>query len=161
MYRLTELIGRPVLSLADGRHLGEVHDLRVDLGRAAISSLVIDPGGWLPDNQEVVFSDIFRIGADAIMLRALDCLRLVGTVGSDVIGVRSLTKKAIYTETGLYLGMLADVYFEMSTGELVGYEISDGIIADFLFGRKALPLPKVQLVDATRLLVPEMTTQLL
>jgi uncharacterized protein YrrD len=96
------------------------------------------------------------------MLRDASCLLLPGQVDRQgCFQVQELTGKTIYTETGLYLGMLGDIFFQPATGELTGYEVSDGVISDFLFGRKAMPLPQAQMVHPNRLLVPESMAQLL
>lgn len=44
-------------------------------------------------------------------------------------------------ETGLQLGVLTDICFDRSTGELKAYLLSDGIITDLLYRRMAIPIP--------------------
>ena len=162
MYRITELIGLPVLSLVDGKQIGEVQDLIVDISKSLLRGLLVSSEAWFADCRFVLFCDIYRTGADAIMLRDASCLLPLDQV--DMQGcfkVQDLAGKTIFTESGLYLGMLGDIYFQRTTGELTGYEVSDGVISDFLFGRKAMPLPKAQLVHSNRLLVPESMAQML
>jgi uncharacterized protein YrrD len=162
MYRITELIGLPVLSLDDGKQIGEVQDLVVDISKAAIRGLLVSAEAWFSEGRGILFGDIFRTGADAIMLRDTSCLQpstLLTLEGC--FRVQELAGKTIYTETGLYLGMLSDIFFQPITGELTGYELSDGLVSDFLFGRKAMPLPQAQIVHPNRLLVPEAMSQLL
>ena len=162
MYRITELIGLPVLSLDNGKQVGEVQDLVVEIGNPVIRGLLISDEAWFSKSQSVCFADVFRIGADAIMLRDASCLSphtLLEREGC--LRVQELIEKTIYTETGLYLGIVSDIFFVPLTGELIGYEVSDGILADFLFGRKAMPLPQAQVAHSNRLLVPEAMSQLL
>lgn len=162
MYRITELIGLPVLSLIDGKQIGEVQDLIVDISKSFLRGLLVSSEAWFAECRFVLFSDIYRTGADAIMLRDASCLLPLDQV--DMQGcfkVQELTGKTIFTESGLYLGMLGDIFFQSNTGELKGYEVSDGVISDFLFGRKTMPLPKAQMVHPNRLLVPESMVQLL
>lgn len=162
MYRLTELIGLPVLSLNNGQQIGEVQDLVVDISKSTVSGLLIVNETWLSECHTVFFSDIFRIGRDAIMLRDASALQPATALEfEDCYRLQELTEKIIYTETGMYLGGLVDIFFQPSTGELTGYEVSDGIIADFLFGRKAMPVPQAQMVHPNRLLVPESMSELL
>ncbi|MDU4960628.1 MAG: PRC-barrel domain-containing protein [Sporomusaceae bacterium] len=162
MYRVMELIGMPVLSLDDGKQIGEVHDLTVDIGKAALCGLIVGAGSWFTELRSMVFADIFRMGTDAIMLRDASCLQPVSSEEQDgCCRAQALAGKTVYTETGLYLGTLTDIFLQPLTGELKGYELSDGLIADFLFGRKAMPLPPAQVVHSNRLLVPESMAQLL
>lgn len=162
MYRITEIVGLPVLSLDDGKQIGEVQDLVVDISKSSVCGLMVNCVAWLSECRMVVFCDVFRIGSDAIMLRDASCLQPLDQMNMPgCFRVHDLAGKTIYTETGLYLGMLADIFFLPTTGELTGYEVSDGIISDFLFGRKAMPLPQVQMIHPNRLLVPETMAQLL
>lgn len=162
MYKVTQLIGLPVLSVDEGKQIGEVHDLVVDISHAVIRGLLVSDEAWLSEYRSILFADIFRTGTDAIMLRDASCLQpstLFELEG--YIRFQDLTDKTIYTETGLYLGKVSDIFFQPLTGELTGYELSDGILSDFLFGRKAMPLPQAQMIHADRLLVPEAMSQLL
>lgn len=162
MYRITELIGLPVLSLDDGTQIGEVQDLVVDISQTVVRGLLVSSETWFSECRTILFCDIFRIGHDAIMLRDASILQPMSVLEVEgYFRVQNLTGKTIYTETGLYLGMLADIFFQPTTGELIGYEVSDGVVSDFLFGRKAMPLPQVQIVHPNRLLVPEAMSQLL
>jgi uncharacterized protein YrrD len=56
---------------------------------------------------------------------------------------------------------LTDALFDSSTGEIKAYEISDGLIADLLYGRKRMPLPQAQVVSQDRIIIPESMTKLL
>lgn len=162
MYRVTQMIGLPVLSLDEGKQIGEVQDLVVDISRAAIRGLLVSDEAWFSEYRIILFVDVFRTGPDAIMLRDASCLQpstLFELEG--YLRVQDLTDKPIYTETGLYLGRLSDIFFQPLTGELTGYELSDGILSDFLYGRKAMPLPQAQMIHDERLLVPEAMSQLL
>ena len=162
MYRITELIGLPVLALDDGTQIGEVQDLVVDISKMVLRGLLVTSETWFSECRTILFCDIFRIGHDAIMLRDASFLQTTSALEVEgYLRVQELTEKTIYTESGLYLGMLADIFFHPITGELLGYEVSDGIVSDFLLGRKAMPLPQVQIVHPNRLLVPEVMSQLL
>lgn len=162
MYRIMELIGLPVLSLDSGKQIGEIHDLTVNIGKAALCGLLVSADTWFSECRSILFADIFRMGTDAIMLRDASCLQPLSLLEQEgCFRIQELAGKTIYTETGLYLGTLTDIFLQPLTGELKGYELSDGIIADFLFGRKTIPLPQAQVVHSNRLLVPEAMSKLL
>ena len=53
-------------------------------------------------------------------------------------GPIALLGKPVITSNGHHLGQVEDIYFQTEFGEIVGYELSDGIISDIVDGRKAV-----------------------
>ena len=163
MQKLSNLVGLPVLITGTGMQIGEVKEVILNLEQAAVLGIVLAGVHWFANDQGVILEDVFRVGRDAIMLRATYAVRELTPAMLPGIIYRhaELLGKPIYTETGVYCGILTDALFDSSTGEIKTYEISDGLIADLLYGRNLMPLPQAQVVSQDRIIIPESMTNLL
>jgi YlmC/YmxH family sporulation protein len=74
--RTSELQAREVVGVDDGRRLGPIRDLEIDLERGAVTALVLPGSGrlWGLFGREeptiVPWSDVVRVGVDVILVRA-------------------------------------------------------------------------------------------
>lgn len=163
MQKLREMFGLPVLITGNGMQIGEVQEVIVDLEQAAIRGIVLAGANWFTNDQGIVFEDLFRIGRDAIMVRATYAVRELtpAMLPGTVYYLNNLLDKQIYTDAGLSLGRLVDAIYDGTTGEIKAYEVSDGLITDLLYGRKVMPLPQAQVVNQDKLIVPDTMTKLL
>lgn len=80
--KISELQSKDVVNISDGRRLGQIHDLDLDLSQGTIRAILV-PGetklfGWIAGGQEWVipWKQIVKIGSDVILVR-LDA-RLTG-----------------------------------------------------------------------------------
>ncbi|MGL5514556.1 MAG: PRC-barrel domain-containing protein [Sporomusa sp.] len=163
MQKMRDLFGLPVLITGTGAQIGEVQEVIIDLEQAAVRGIVLAGANWFTNDQGIVFEDVSSVGRDAVMVRAAYALQeltpamMTGTVNY----VRDLLDKQMFSDTGLSLGILADVLFDGITGEIKAYELSDGLITDLLYGRRIMPLPQAQVVSHDKLIVPDTMTNLL
>jgi uncharacterized protein YrrD len=163
MQSVQSLLGRPVLETETGQQIGTIREIVINMTHAVVQSMIITEADWFAGQQSLYFVDLFRIGRDAVMVRNR---RLVSAVKEEDPGlhpwyVRDLQGKEIVTETGLNLGNLVDILFNRVNGEIREYELSDGIVADLLYGRAMIPLPQAQIIGSERVIVPETTADLL
>jgi len=163
MQKLRQLFGLPVLITGTGAQIGEVQEVIVDLEQAAVRGIVLAGANWFTNDQGIVFEDLFRVGRDAVMVRASYAVRNLtpAMMPGTIYYSRDVLDKQIYTDTGLNLGMLVDIAYDGITGEIKAYEVSDGLITDLLYGRKTMPLPQAQVVGQDKLIVPDTMTNLL
>jgi YlmC/YmxH family sporulation protein len=73
--KISELQSKDVVSVSDGRKLGQIYDLELDLVRGTVKAIVV-PGesrlfGWISGGQEWVipWNQIVKIGSDVILVR--------------------------------------------------------------------------------------------
>lgn len=115
-----------------------------------------------PEGMAIRFIDLYRIGGlDAVTVKTKSC---IGKLGFNATGMQKFSEvsdKPVYIEIGVSLGVLMDMYFDCSTGEIKYYELSDSFLTDLVYGRKVMPLPKAQVFAEDRLIVPEIMAELL
>lgn len=78
MIKLSELQMKEIIVIEDGRRLGHIHDLEIDVNSGYITSLIIleqnKKGGFFGKATEtsVQWSQIATIGADVILIRGTE-----------------------------------------------------------------------------------------
>ncbi len=162
MGKLGCLVGLPVLEIETGIQIGQIAEILVNMEKVCVEYFVIIQQNLFQAEQVIAFEDLFRIGCDAVMVRNDHVVYELQVVPDDEIYyLRDLYQKQIFTESGILIGTLVDIAFDVITGELHHYQISDSIITDLLYGRKSMPLPQVQMTGEDKLIVPEKMIKLL
>jgi uncharacterized protein YrrD len=163
MQKLRSLLGLPVLELEHGTRIGEVQEVVLNVEQAAVSGVIVAEPTWFSHERGIAFADLYGIGRDAVTVRNAGAVRdfSAALAAFGAYKLQALCDKQIYTETGDYLGAVADVACDPATGDIRFYELSDGFITDFLRGRSVMPLPPAQVVGEDRLIVPEAMAKLL
>ena len=142
VHRAKVLIGLPVVANDRSRVVGEVKDLCVDPARRQVRALLVVDGAVWRRTRVLPWDQIQRIGEDAVYIPAqtvltaseelvADCWHLMASEGG-VYG------RSIIDIAGERLGRLGDILVDLSTGEIAGYELSDGMFQDLLSGRQRL-----------------------
>lgn len=134
MNKLSHLLGLPVLETETGVQIGEVQEVLLDIDQASIRGIILDSANWFFQTDGISYEDLFSIGRDAVMVRGSEVVKNLATAFSlnSIYQVKDLLDKQIYTETGFMLGILVDIIFDGTTGEIKAYQVSDSIVTDLL-----------------------------
>ncbi|MFC4600086.1 PRC-barrel domain-containing protein [Cohnella hongkongensis] len=147
MFQVERILDLPVL-LESGKSVGKVKDLWFD-EFWRLTGIVLDrysqTGLFRKLSKIVYWKDIVHLGEDALLIRngaAVASIRGQELLRTFHTGVVRLKDMPVYTVDGQYLGKVSDVYFRPSEGTpIIGYELTDGFLADVLEGRRKLFLP--------------------
>lgn len=139
------MIGLPVY-LKDGKLVGRIQDFGFD-EFWQVACVVLDTKVWFRQAVRIVkWSDVTVIGDDALFIRdrsAVSTIERKHLLRSFHTGLIRLKDLPVYTVDGQELGRVSDVYFGKSQGtQIVGYELTDGFLADVFEGRRRLLLPQ-------------------
>ncbi|UVI28069.1 PRC-barrel domain-containing protein [Paenibacillus spongiae] len=145
MIKLQHLIGLPVLEVDAGKQVGHVKDAWFD-EHWQLGGIVLDAGRrFLSSMKTVLWNDVLICGEDAILIMNEASVRKAEPAEiqrSFHTGPVRLKDLPVITIDGEQLGRVSDVYFnEIQGTQIVGYELTDGFIADVMEGRKWLPVP--------------------
>jgi uncharacterized protein YrrD len=143
--RIQFLIGLPVLH-RNGKAVGKVKDVWFD-EFWNLAGIVLESRVWFRHAAKIVGWDkVVSCGEDSLIVRDGDVVEIVRTdrlLRSFQCGVVRLKEMPVYTVSGTGLGRIADVYLKQSEGtQLIGYELTDGFLADVFEGRRRLFLPE-------------------
>lgn len=163
MNKLSNLIGLPVLETQAGMQIGMVEEVLLDIDQAIVRGIIIDSENWFFQAYGIGFEDLLSIGRDAVMVRGSEVVRDLAcfSSSSNIYRLNDLMNKQIYTDAGFLLGILMDVAFDATTGEIREYQVSDSVITDLLYGRQTMPLPQAQVIGQDKVIVPDTMAKLL
>lgn len=134
------LIGLPVLTISNGDQLGHVSDGLMD-GNIVVG-LLIKPQRLLAHHLFLPVEQIEQSGSSAIMVKHAAVLQVFSEVHKQLYPICTSRKrfkgKPVLSDEGNLLGLAEDVYFEMEMGTIIGYEVTDGWLADIKEGRKVI-----------------------
>jgi uncharacterized protein YrrD len=127
MPKISDIVGKAIISAETGEHLGKVADVLLDPPSRHAVGLVIS-GGILGAETVLPFGDVQTLGKDAIVARTG-----AGKVGrrewrqQDIDAARSSTFKhrPVLTSTGRALGEVHDVLLNGQTGIVEALEVAE------------------------------------
>jgi len=140
------IIGKHILSLATGERLESVTDLVLDPDGRRVMALVATEGGILTSSKVVPASEISSYGKDAVVVRGPDGIISASQQPELRAAVQHDDKilgKAVFTTGGDKLGAVSDVYFDERTSDVMGYEVSNGVIGDATKGTSYLATDEI------------------
>lgn len=131
--------------LPNGKKTGCVKDVWFD-DCWNLAGIVLDVRAWRRKAFiGVRWPDVLSCGEDALIIRdrqAVATMDRKALLRAFADGIVSLKDMPVYTASGQQLGRVSDVYFKAPEGTpLIGYELTDGFLADVLEGRRRLLLP--------------------
>ncbi len=167
MKRASDIIGLPVLCIQTGEQLGTVRDIACDPEKS-IFGLVLEQKSLFHAGKVIPLGQIKAIGEDAITVYADDITQTMDMLEKEqeeltrgLYSSEKLKGIKVITTNGNELGLVEDVYFHEELGTIIGYELSEGIVADIREGRKYLPKPEYLTEGKDVLIVPKSSEALL
>ncbi|MDI6812071.1 MAG: PRC-barrel domain-containing protein [Desulfitobacteriaceae bacterium] len=146
MRRTREIVGLPVLDIKTGEQVGWVQDITFDTELDRVSGVLLEGGHFFHSMNGIPRQAVAFIGKDALTVNTVQLEEVQGTLWSQKIG------NQVYTEDGEARGKIEDVFLDDSGERIVGYEVSDGFLADLFQGRGTI-LQQHVIVDGEDVLV--------
>jgi uncharacterized protein YrrD len=133
---MAELLGLPVINRSNGEILGEVDDVIYRPVSSRILGLVIRS----KERYYTESDNIYKIGSDLIVLNHSSLVHEYQQ--SPGIGIAeqngTVIGETVITSDGDEIGAVNDLVIDEKNYQLVGYEVSGGVIQDVLQGRNIL-----------------------
>jgi uncharacterized protein YrrD len=160
LLRGTDLNGLPVVSLSDGDAIADVKDVVYSPDRGALLGFTLNKRGFFsgPMKAVLAYEDVAAVGRDAVMVNGASAVTEGGESLAAVVDEsagRNVLGDDVLTDGGKRLGKVVDVVVEVSSGEVVGYELTCDQELQAHAGRPLLiPIPATLAVSGTVLMVP-------
>ncbi|MRG29719.1 photosystem reaction center subunit H [Laceyella tengchongensis] len=136
-----EVIGLSIIHRYTGKQLGTVSDVLFDSANVW-QGILLEQGGLFKRHKFIPAKRLCSVGMDAVVVESEADIQDLPKEAESWIGLCSGEKKlkgrTIMLSNGRELGMVENVYFQEEVGTLVGYEVSEGLLADLRQGRKVL-----------------------
>ena len=141
MYRVSDMIGKAVVSTGSGDKLGTVTDALLDASAVTVVGLVVRHG-LIPKEHVLPLADVQTVGKDAVLARTEDHLMSSREWRrSEVEAMRSssLHGRRVVTAGGEQVGTVSDILIDEQTGRFEGLEVETQSMAGLRRRRTVLP----------------------
>jgi len=157
MQKVSELVGKPIVSAETGERMGKVADVLLDPQSSHILGLVVG-GGLLSSEQVLPYADVQTLGKDAVVARSGK--GVVGPKewrqqGLDTARSSALTHKRVLTTSGRALGEIHDVLVDESAGTVEAFVVANSALGGLVRRRSILPQGSGVTIGADAVLVPD------
>jgi uncharacterized protein YrrD len=138
MRDIASIVGLKVISSKEGREIGAVSQVIVNLASAAVEGLIVGTG---PSEKGIEAKDIEVLGQDAVMVGTYKVARHL----SELPGLMEKRRDAgagpreVITDTGNRLGILGAIHIDPANLRVTRYEASGGTWRDITEGVLSLP----------------------
>src|SRR5581483_1852612 len=155
MIRGRELIEMPVFAIDQGKNIGEVKNLVFDPLQRRVTDLILKEGGWFRRPEVIPFETIEHIGPDAVVIKPT---RVEGAATTeireeDLKKSFNLTGRKVLSEKGHDLGTIYDIDINEETGEVFGFELTQGVFRDTSTGKKYIGYDHVRTIGEDAVIV--------
>jgi uncharacterized protein YrrD len=157
MERITEMVGKPVMSAANGDKLGSVADFLVTIEGDRVLGIVMRRGA-LRGEQVLPYDAVQAVGRHALIARSEDRVmrpREWYDRGIEAERSSTLKDKRVMTDDGRQLGHIREVYVDGPTGMVRGYEVEGRGVAGLIARRAALPRTAGMSIGPDAVIVPD------
>ncbi|QQE73236.1 PRC-barrel domain-containing protein [Brevibacillus composti] len=160
MRKAMDVVGLPVFSLETGEEIGVIRDILVDSETWLVLGVLLSEQGWFQSGTYIPYDRIHAVGESCLTVSGEDAITSLEQLAAPepagiVTGKGKLKGKSVISVSGDLLGRLEDVYFSADWEKIVGYELSNGWLADVTEGRKRLSVPPSVIIGEENLIVPD------
>jgi len=146
MHWYSEVIGMPLVCMENGKKMGSIKDIVFDFKTGEVKGLLIENNNFFSSTGIIGLDGVMSIGKDSIIVkgqrshernheRSHERSKDDMSKGKDI-----LADKKVCSRKGEEIGIIKDFLFDMETGTIEGFELSDGFVEDLMKGRRLLPL---------------------
>lgn len=140
MRKVSDLINLPVINLTTGEQLSKVEDVILNADNDVLH-------GFLCEGKLLPLKYVKNLGKDALMVEVEGLESILETIKAHVNPPLFLPKyllgTPIVTQKGECIGTVGDILIEQETGDILGYEVSDGLLKDLVSGRSLITIPQI------------------
>lgn len=158
--RASDLIGKPVVSIADGEDIAEIRDVVFDGDRHELVGFTLNKRGFFHGRVKELLpsAGVVGLGPDAVMVRDGADLADPGAVADQLARpprARSVIGVDVVTEAGVELGHITEVILAAGDrAEAVGYEVGGGNVAGRNGNRVFVPIDAQIALSGSALVLP-------
>ncbi|CAM5794180.1 MULTISPECIES: PRC-barrel domain-containing protein [Brevibacillus] len=160
MRKALDVVGMPVVCLDTGEEIGVIRDILFDSDNWQVAGVLLSEQGWLQSGTYIPLGRIHAVGESCLTVSGKDAITSLDQLAASeptgvLTGKLKLKGKSVISASGNLLGRLEDVYFSADWEKIVGYELSNGWLADVTEGRKRLSVPPSVIIGEENLIVPD------
>lgn len=133
--------GKPLISLTDGKKVGEVKDLYLDETLNQVSGVYVASEGFMTRKElAVAWASIQLIGIDAWLVQDAKVVQPLDDIHHNTrfVALQDLRGREIVSDGGTPIGAVDDVLIDPKTGSVLGFTLGKIQVKGTLAERKAI-----------------------
>jgi uncharacterized protein YrrD len=140
MFRVSDLIDIPILVLREGNnHKYTVKSLLIDGFKNKVAAIVCKEGTLKKSFRVLPYEKIISIDTNGIIIHDVKCIEKIAVKNLDqYLQLDAIVNSTVKSTNGDLYGVLTDIYINLLSGKIMGYELSEGYIDDIVNGRKLI-----------------------
>lgn len=157
MFRLSEMIGKTVVSTESGEKLGTISDALVDPSGVRLMGLVVGHG-VLGKEQVLPLEDVQTVGRDTVLAKSDQHMmdpREWHTTQTDATRTSKIQGRPVVTGAGQRIGHVKDLLVEEGTGRFGGLEVERSSMGGLRHHRSVISPPASPRIGPDAIVVPE------
>jgi uncharacterized protein YrrD len=142
MLKGKSVIGKDVMSRADGEKVAELKDIIISKDHGHVLAILTHGGGVFGKPSVVPFAKIVSFGKDAVMVTdkaSEQAAEAEPTIKESLDSKDHLVGKRVITERGDVQAKVNDIFFDETSGNIVGLELVGGVVDNSPDGTAYLP----------------------
>lgn len=156
MHPASSIVGKPVVTAAEGNRIGEVSDLLIDPAEGMVVGLVV-ADGWRKDERVLPFRDVRTLGGDAVIVASSSAILDRASwrrTGQHVIRTSDLSGRPVLTSAGSRLGTIKDVLIDDTSGTVDHMVVQSPRLGGLLHRSSTFAVSKDVRVGADAVVIP-------
>ena len=132
LHRYSEVLNLPVICADSGKKAGSVKDILFNRSSREFRALLLDHKGLSLKKRVVFISELLSLGGGAAVVNNISCVSDLDRAAfaeafndeGSLLGLR------VFSKSGGEIGVVRDILFDIRTGRIESFEISDGLFQD-------------------------------
>lgn len=145
MFRISDLLDLPIKTvLCEDNTKYTVKSVLLDGNKNKIAAIVCKEGAIKRYCKTIPYEKIISIDTNGVIISDENCIKKIKQ--NEILSylqLEAVIKKDVKSNTGDFHGILTDIYINLLTGAIIGYELSEGYLDDFMNGRKIINIDGV------------------
>ncbi len=140
MFRISDLLDLPIKTiLSEDNTKYTVKSVLLDGNKNKLVAIVCKEGTIKKYCKTIPYERIISIDMNGVIISDENCIKKVKH--SEIVSylqLEDILRKDVKSNTDDFYGILTDIYINLLTGAISGYELSEGYLDDFISGRRII-----------------------
>lgn len=157
MIKASEIIDVPIQEFQSKIIICTVYDILLNTDSTKVIGFLCHKKGLKRNSYALFLKDIVSKSYNSILVKSLDVIKNMKEIKKINFGSsykETILNKIVIDNKGELIGILRDMVFDLTTGYLLSFELSEGYFDDILTGRKLIKAYSGYYFSENNIIVP-------
>lgn len=141
MFRLSDLLDLPIISLSTGKSICTIKSVLIDLTQNKVFAFSCKEGIIKKYIQIIPYRSMLNLNYNEVIVfdkRVIEKMPVNTLKIKKIADHENILRKFLIDSNGELIGTVTDIYFDEKNGNVLSYEFSEGYLDDFINGRRRI-----------------------